>query len=237
MIHLAAIISGGQTGADRGALEAAIDLDLGFGGWAPFGWRSEDGTVPEIYRDRMGQTKTADYGMRTRLNVQDSDGTLLISFAETLTGGSHYTAEQCRRQRKPSRHLVLPAGGKTRIPDAVRTSLLEWIAGSKITVLNVAGPRESKERGLQQAVRDALVWVFEDEVTDVDAPVSDGVPVLSGATLDRLAEHDAEPIEETIARTVERIARIGTRPDSLPVHPSRLDRTSDGVPYADPEDQ
>jgi Circularly permutated YpsA SLOG family len=161
--RLTAIVSGGQTGADRGGLDAAIALGLGWGGWAPAGLRSEDGQIPEIYAARMKCTSSIDYGMRTRLNVQDSDGTLLVSFAAQLTGGSAFTEKTAEKMRKPYLHLVLPGRGTTRVPDEVRAGVLEWISDCRISVLNVAGPRESKEPGLQAAVRDALVWIFEDE--------------------------------------------------------------------------
>lgn len=163
---LVAIVSGGQTGADRGGLQAAIDLDLGWGGWAPAGWRAEDGEIPLVYRDRMKCTSSSDYGMRTRLNVQDSDGTLIVSFAEKLTGGSEFTQKTCERSDKSHLHLVLPDRGRCQVPDEVRTGVLEWIEKARISVLNVAGPRESKESGLQQATRDALVWIFEPELVD-----------------------------------------------------------------------
>lgn len=165
---LVAIVSGGQTGADRGGLQAAIDLDLGWGGWAPKGWRAEDGEIPLVFRDRMKLTSSADYGMRTRLNVQDSDGTLIVSFGEKLTGGSEFTQKTCERMNKSHLHLVLPECGKTRIPEAVRAGVLEWIEKAKISILNVAGPRESKESGLQESVRDALVWIFEDTVPSIE---------------------------------------------------------------------
>lgn len=165
---LTAIVSGAQTGADRGALQAAIDLDLGWGGWAPAGWRAEDGEIPLIYREHMKCTTSADYGMRTRLNVQDSDGTLIISFAEKLTGGSEFTQKTCVRMDKSHIHLVLPDRGRTRIPEEVRAAVLEWIDKAQINVLNVAGPRESKEAGLQEAVRDTLVWIFEDEAPSIE---------------------------------------------------------------------
>lgn len=165
--RLTSIISGGQTGADRGGLDAAIALDLGWGGWAPKGWRAEDGEIPLIYRERMRCSSSADYGMRTRLNVQDSDGTLIISFAEELTGGSEYTRKQCHEvQKKPYVHLVLPERGKTRVPDEVAAEIRKWVAGSRINILNVAGPRESKEPGIQEAVRDTLVWMLEDLARD-----------------------------------------------------------------------
>ena len=165
---LTAIISGGQTGADRGGLQAAIDLGIGWGGWAPAVWRAEDGQIPEIYRERMKCTSSSDYGMRTRLNVQDSDGTLIISFAEKLTGGSEFTVKTCERQDKAHLHLVLPDRGRSMVPDEVRAGVLEWIDKARISVLNVAGPRESKEAGLQQAVRDVLVWILEERVPTIE---------------------------------------------------------------------
>ena len=183
MIRVTAIVSGGQTGADRGGLDAAIQLGLGYGGWAPKGWRAEDGSIPEIYRAHMRESVREDYGLRTRLNVQDSDATLIVSFADQLTGGSDYTAKQAKAQRKPCKHLVLPARGKTRITDAVRSAILEWVSENNVSVLNVAGPRESKESGLQQAVRDALVWIFEDET--VAAPSLSGDFLLDVACTPR----------------------------------------------------
>lgn len=160
-----AIVSGAQTGADRGGLDAAIQLGLGWGGWAPKGWRAEDGEIPLIYREHMRASSQVDYKLRTRLNIQDSDGTLIVSFGP-LSGGSEYTAERARATKKPCKHLQLPARGETRIPDAVRSAVLAWVDASRISILNVAGPRESKEPGIQQAVRDALVWIFEDEIVE-----------------------------------------------------------------------
>lgn len=156
------IISGGQTGADRGGLDAAIELGLSFGGWAPKGWRAEDREIPIIYAAQMRESASPEYGMRTRLNVQDSDGTLLISLGAQLIGGSKYTADAARQQRKPCKHLVLPAGGKSRIADDIKHAVLDWIRDRQIRVLNIAGPRESKEPGLQRAARDALVWILQD---------------------------------------------------------------------------
>lgn len=183
---LTSIISGGQTGADRGGLDAAIDLDLGWGGWAPEGWRAEDGVIPEIYCARMRCTSSADYGMRTRLNVQDSDGTLIVSFTEKLTGGSEFTMKTCVRQDKAHVHLVLLDRGRTMIPDEVAAAIREWVANARINVLNVAGPRESKEPGLQAAVRDALVWIFEDHVRGA---VADPTPCLRCASMYPWTEH------------------------------------------------
>jgi len=163
------IMSGGQTGADRGGLDAAIALDLEWGGWMPKGRLAEDGVIPEIYAARMREAAQPSMSLRTRLNIQDSDGTLLLSFRSELDGGSAFTAEVAERTKKPYLHLVLPDGGRSAIPTEVRDAVLEWISTAHISVLNVAGPRESKEPGIQAAVRDALVWIFEPAVAEVSS--------------------------------------------------------------------
>lgn len=71
---LTKIVSGGQTGADRAGFEAAREVGLAIGGWAPRGWRAEDGCIPLVYRQFMRESVSPDYKLRTRLNVQDSDG-------------------------------------------------------------------------------------------------------------------------------------------------------------------
>lgn len=148
--------SGGQTGADRGGLDAAIDLGLDYGGWAPRGLRSEDGRIPEPYASRMRETEGSEYATRTRFNVRDSHGTLLVSFAELLTGGSASTARCARRMGRPCRHLVL----SDPLPEVAVQRALDWLRDHAIEVLNIAGPRESKEPGIQAAARRALVPIF-----------------------------------------------------------------------------
>jgi hypothetical protein len=145
------IVSGGQTGADRGGLDAARDLGIPFGGWAPAGWRAEDGAIPVEYRASMRATLTRDYPTRTRLNVKESDGTIVVSFGRTLTGGSLDTWNLCEARERPRLHLVL----KDPLP-ALRGLLIDWIGRHRIRVLNVAGPRESKEPGIQDAARRVL---------------------------------------------------------------------------------
>lgn len=157
---LTRIVSGGQTGADRGALNAARALSLPIGGWAPQGWRAEDGCIPLELRQYMRESVSPNYGLRTRLNVQDSDGTLILSFADRLTGGSKFTVDQVKQQRKPCKHLVLPRGSGI-VPGEVTAALWDWIEENRIAVLNVAGPRESKEWGIQAAVERVIRDLLE----------------------------------------------------------------------------
>lgn len=147
------IISGGQTGADRGGLLAAAALGLKRGGWAPAGWKAEDGEIPLWFRAGMMQNGSAAYPVRTRANVEIAGGTLIVSFGDLQNeSGSMLTARIARTLGKPCRHWVL-VGGDTVGPQRV----LEWIAQHEIRTLNVAGPRESTEPGIQEATCNALV--------------------------------------------------------------------------------
>ncbi len=142
------IISGGQTGADRGALDAAIQLGVEHGGYCPAGRRAEDGRIPE--RFRLIETESSDYAARTEKNVLSADGTLLITRGAP-TGGSALTAALARKHDRALLHLDL---GSEREPVPI---IREWIAARRIGCLNVAGPRESGCPGIAQDVRALLV--------------------------------------------------------------------------------
>src|SRR5256886_13993959 len=92
------IISGGQTGVDRGALDAALELGFSCGGWCPAGRLGEDGTIPKRYP--VGELPNAGYAERTARNVADSDGTLVISNGVPL-GGTRETVDRCIELQKP----------------------------------------------------------------------------------------------------------------------------------------
>ena len=131
------IISGGQTGVDRAALGAAIELGIQRGGWCPKGRKAEDGVIPDHYP--LQETSSASYPVRTEKNVKDSDGTLIPTI-EPVTGEIALTPKVARKLRKP--HLVIDLS-KEPDPNAVRN----WGQEYSIKVLNVAGPRESKTPG------------------------------------------------------------------------------------------
>jgi hypothetical protein len=135
---LSKIVSGGQTGVDRAALDAAINLGIPHGGWVPKGRLTEDGPLSKTYR--MHETPTAIYSERTEKNVIDSDGTLIISRGE-LTGGSETTREMALRHQRPWLHVDLNRGSA--FLAAVRVA--EWLKTHHIRILNVAGPRASKD--------------------------------------------------------------------------------------------
>ena len=143
------IVSGGQTGADRGALDAALAAGVPCGGWCPRGRRAEDGTIPARYPLR--ETPTAEYPQRTAWNVRDSDGTVILHHGK-VDRGTALTERLCRRQRRP----VLLLDVRTARP----SDLAAWIGEQEIARLNVAGPRESRAPGLQAAVAAFLRATF-----------------------------------------------------------------------------
>ena len=132
------IISGGQTGADRAALDFAIAHNIPYGGWLPKGRKTEDGTLPDHYQ--LQEMPTPDYSKRTEKNVLEGDGTVIVSHG-FLTGGSALTREFAKQHRKPWIHLDF---NELSIPEAV-ARLLFWIKRNNIRILNVAGARARQD--------------------------------------------------------------------------------------------
>ncbi len=132
------IISGGQTGVDRAALDVALELGIDCGGWCPKGRRAVDGVIPKKYP--LTETATTAYNERTALNVRDSDGTLILNQG-LLQGGTAYTVELAERLSSPC--LLVDLGDSF---DA--KAIAYWIERKRIRVLNVAGPREEKFPGI-----------------------------------------------------------------------------------------
>jgi hypothetical protein len=142
------IVSGGQTGVDRGALEAARAAGHETGGWCPAGRRSEAGPIPPSFG--LQETGSNDYATRTRWNVRDSDGTLLIGFGP-LNGGSALTAEACREQARP---LLILAADRQGVEEAQPLNdTLDFLTRHRVRILNVAGPRESEAPGARAWTR------------------------------------------------------------------------------------
>ena len=132
------IVSGGQTGADRAALDWAMANSIPYGGWCPLGRLAEDGKIDAQYNLR--ETPKADYLQRTEWNVRDSDVTAIISLAPQLTGGSLATAKLASDLRKPCLHL----SGLQDAPENAR-QLADFLRRHEVQILNVAGPRASGE--------------------------------------------------------------------------------------------
>lgn len=133
------VVSGGQTGVDRAALDVALTLRLPCGGWCPRGRRAEDGPIDPRYPLR--ETPSRDYAERTEWNVRDSDATLILHHGP-LMGGTALTLALARRHRRPV--LAVDVGAK-----ADAAAVQAWLRDLRPRVLNVAGPRESRAPGIQ----------------------------------------------------------------------------------------
>jgi hypothetical protein len=141
------VISGGQTGADRAGLDAAMEAGIPVGGYCPRGRLAEDGTVPERYP--LTECTRSGYPARTEKNVVESDGTLVLNIGR-LSGGTKVTADCAEKHGRP--FLVVQLDQAPRTDEA-----LAWIEERGIRVLNVAGPRESKHPGV--VYRQALAYL------------------------------------------------------------------------------
>ena len=148
------IVSGGQTGADRAALDWAIDNDIPHGGWCPAGRLAEDGVIDSKYNLR--ETSKADYLQRTEWNVRDSDATVIFSIKADLMGGSLATQKLADKHLKASLHLT-----SLQSPVENATQLRGFIRKHEIKVLNIAGPRASGEPELRSLVQTVLDELFE----------------------------------------------------------------------------
>jgi MOSC domain-containing protein YiiM len=183
---LVRIVSGGQTGVDRAALDAAVELGLGYGGWVPAGGTAEDlpeGGLVERYPE-LRETEQPDPQVRTVRNVRDSDALLVLRLATTSSPGTDLTVQEARRLGRP----VLEA----RADD--EAGVRAWLATlPRDVVLDVAGPRESQDPGVQAAALRTLVAALADRGR-VQAGTVVGLQVAKGSRLPMraVAEVDVE---------------------------------------------
>jgi hypothetical protein len=133
------IISGGQTGVDRAALDVAMRMGIAHGGGIPKGRLTEDGPLPIDYQ--LQEMPTEAYDARTEKNVIDSDGTLIISRGRP-TGGTDFTRKMALKHGKQLLHIDLSLG--QRASDA-GSLIASWVEMNRIETLNVAGPRASHD--------------------------------------------------------------------------------------------
>jgi Circularly permutated YpsA SLOG family len=134
------IISGGQTGVDRAALDVALNHGIECGGWCPAGRLDEFGRIPDQYP--VQELEEGGFAERTLRNVKDSDGTVVI-YAEKLSGGTEQTVRFCVEQRRPHQLIDAP---KTSAEGAAKL-IADFVRNNSIEILNVAGPRESEWAG------------------------------------------------------------------------------------------
>lgn len=151
-LKLARVVSGGQSGVDRAALDVALQLGIPCGGWCPRGRRAEDGRLSDRYPLR--ETEEEDYAVRTERNVRDADATLILTYGP-LSGGTALTARLARKHDKPCRIVNLRT---QRTPARAH----HWLQERRVRTLNVAGPRESSHRGIYRDARHWLLLLLHD---------------------------------------------------------------------------
>ena len=188
------IISGGQTGADRAALDVAIKLGIPHGGWIPKGRKAEDGQLPQKYK--LQEMPTESYPARTEQNVIDSDGTLIISRGK-LSGGSDYTRKMTLRHHKQLLGYRLQLTNLSMLPLLSRHGLECKI----YRILNVAGPRASKDpeiygdviKILEQTIQ---ILIYEDKKSDGK----------SGANTKRKPSKPPKTVDQAVERLISELS-------------------------------
>jgi hypothetical protein len=143
------IVSGGQTGADRAALDWAINHGIPHGGWCPKGRKADEGPIAKHYQ--LQETKKRASKQRTEWNVRDSDGTVILTIGNKLTGGSKATVKFVAEAGKPCLHL----SGKSHNNHAA-VLLIHFTKDNNIKTLNIAGPRASNDPQIGEFVKEVL---------------------------------------------------------------------------------
>jgi hypothetical protein len=175
------IISGGQTGAGRAALDAAIQWKISHGGWIPKGRQTESGRLPDKYK--LQEMETNSYLERTEQNVIDSDGTLIISHGP-LTGSSKYTEECALKHHRPCLHIEL----NNNIASDAAKYVYQWITRHNIETLNVAGPRASKDPYIYQATMHLITAVLHFDLIKAVMPDSNKESTIMPQTVNSAVE-------------------------------------------------
>jgi hypothetical protein len=190
------IVSGGQTGVDRAALDVAIKLGIAHGGWIPRGRLTESGTLPQKYH--LKETSSPQYSVRTEKNVVDADGTLIISHGP-LIGGTEYTREMATKHSRPWLHIDLDRTGAFH----AATTINNWILQKKIKTLNVAGPRASEDPAIYQDALNILESVYYLGLVDSNMARDDIVKKqlpLQMKPAEKEPQNVAEAIEQLISK-------------------------------------
>jgi hypothetical protein len=185
------IISGGQTGADQAALDAAIKLGIPHGGWVPKGRLTEEGPLPDKYA--LTEMPSSSYPLRTEQNVIDSSGTLIINHGR-LSEGSDYTRKMALKHHRPWLHIDL-----NKIPAfKAATHIRSWLDDNEIEILNVAGPRASKDDQIYGAVFKLIESVHYLEMMNTAQPHAVG---FQGSN-HRLSKKQPKTVQQAIQKLI-----------------------------------
>ena len=206
VIMIQKIISGGQTGVDRAALDAAIKLTIPHGGWIPQGRLTENGPLSPEYQ--LQETRSTSYADRTEKNVLDGDATLIISRGP-LTGGSEYTREMAIKHNRVWLHIDL---NKTPAFQAA-IAINDWITKKEIAILNVAGPRASKDPKIYKDTLNILESSYYLGLVHSGKPTSETVNLSS-----RRPQNIDEAVERLISQMPlkDKTTMANMSPDELP---------------------
>lgn len=168
---ISVIISGGQTGADRGALDFAIKRNIKHGGWCPLGRKAEDGIIPYVYQ--LKETTTQMYPARTRMNIRDSDATIIFS-SDINSKGSLLTTRFCIELKKPYYVVVFDNNHSKLISDSQLKQTCQnisvWLNKIKPAIINIAGTRESHCSGIQKKVKSILEKILVKSEKELEWP-------------------------------------------------------------------
>jgi hypothetical protein len=187
------IVSGGQTGADRAALDAAITLGIPHGGWIPKGRLTENGTLPDKYK--LTEMPNTSYASRTEQNVIDSNGTIIISHGP-LSEGSEYTRQMAIKHQRPWLHIDLD-----QMPAFKSATLISsWIDNNSIEILNVAGPRASKDSQIYSAVLKLIESVHYLQLLKTSRPEAGNLKNNSQGALNKFPQTVQDAVEILIAQ-------------------------------------
>lgn len=181
------IISGGQTGADQGALDTAIRLGIEYGGWIPKGRKTEAGPLADKYQ--LKEMPSAEYRARTEKNVVSAEATVIISHGP-LSGGSRLTQQLAQHHGRLCLHVDLNTQAAF---DAARI-INDWVKAYDIRVLNVAGPRASEDPLIYQATADIL-----------ESAYYLGLVQLPGRETDSASMNLPETVDQAVAVLIEQL--------------------------------
>lgn len=179
MARTLTIISGGQTGVDRAALDAALQVELPVDGWCPRGRLAEDGPLPAHYPLR--ETPSANYAQRTEWNVRDSDGTLILSYGRLL-GGTALTLRLADQLGRPSLRINLAEPAQRH---GAAQRIMSWIEEHSLSRLNIAGPRGSTDPALYGLAK-RLLLRFMKQASSAASASQPAKKIRRGASADRL---------------------------------------------------
>lgn len=203
------IISGGQTGADRAALDFAIEVGIPYGGWVPKGRKAEDGEIPAKYN--LQEMKTASYPARTKQNVLNSHGTLIISHGK-LTGGSLGTRKLAEENSRPCLHIDL-----TKISHSIAVGkIINWLAACGIEILNIAGSRASKDAQIYGETLKLLRAFYHMATVSEEMPDPERISPFLPKTVEEALE---VMISVMTLKDMAKLARISEE-DLIQLHPT-----------------